>query len=503
VVKVSRVEAKRVRLEGDVTYIARNKVGYNGRNQKGALAEKLLLKELQGTAKDKRLILFVDCFGGAGDRLMGFYELLKETGGDADVLTFMLFIEHREHFYTVARTRLIQEAVKDFNKEEPTSAKKTHAQQRGKMAEDKAELDRVLGRAMPDRWYPEQVTLSFEELSVSGFCPLPNLPPAWCDKKPSRDLVLTELRAKLKRLTVTEDLDLVIPADAEIPVLLTAELGEVLSKVRTAYAPKVLVLRFCDGEDPGRRVAEMEQRFSSLAELENKCDIIATVRKSAYEIILATKKGKGKDFDINEGEHFLVLYNHSTSALNIDAESYLFGAGPGKILKEESPGFDPFAPSSVHWAFHRPGSKEALGSKEIDAEKANIFAQARDAGDLSMMTVANALRSHNAFPKGAAYGFNTTVDAHKKLKLKPDSSTLFAFTESPAIGQLNEGNIGAYLGIQQASAPERKWEYVKPVPVMWWNSTKSTLEPKQNSSLIRFATSKQIKLGIGQALRLS
>jgi hypothetical protein len=358
----------------------------------------------------------------------------------------------------VARTRLIQEAVKDFNK---------------------------------------------EELSVSGFCPLPNVPPAWCDKKPSRDGVLTELRAKLKRLTLTDDLDLVIPADAEIPVLLTAELKEVLSKVRTAYAPKVLVLRFCDGEDPGIRVAETEQRFSSLAELENKCDIIAKVSKSAYEIILATKKGKGKDFDINEGEHFLVLYNHNTSALNIDAESYLFGAGPGKILKEESPGFDAFAPSSVHWAFHRPGSKEALGWKEIDAEKANIFTQARDAGDLSMMTVANALRSHNAFPRGAAYGFNTTVDAHKKLKLKPDSRTLFAFTEPPAIEQLNEGNIGAYLGIQQASAPERKWEYVKPVPVMWWNSTKSTLEPKQNSSLIRFATSKQIKLGIGQALRLS
>ena len=108
-VKVSRVEAKRVRLEGDVTYIKRNKVGYNGRNQKGALAEKLLLKELQGTAKDKRLIIFVDCFGGAGDRLMGFYELLKETGGDADVLTFMLFIDMlfrwRRRRFVMAKTQ--------------------------------------------------------------------------------------------------------------------------------------------------------------------------------------------------------------------------------------------------------------------------------------------------------------------------------------------------------------------------------------------------------------
>jgi hypothetical protein len=102
----------------------------------------------------------------------------------------------------------------------------------------------------------------------------------------------------------------------------------------------------------------MEQRFSSLAELENKCDIIAKVRKSAFEIILATKKGKGKDFDINEGAHFLALYNHITTA-RCDMD-----AGPGKILKEETLGFDAFAPSSVEWGFHRPGSPcWALGQR--------------------------------------------------------------------------------------------------------------------------------------------
>ena len=79
VVQVYRSEAKRARLEGTVTTVLRNKVNYGARCQKGSASEKLLLTNLRDSAKGKSLLIFADLFGGAGDRLQGFYEMLKSS----------------------------------------------------------------------------------------------------------------------------------------------------------------------------------------------------------------------------------------------------------------------------------------------------------------------------------------------------------------------------------------------------------------------------------------
>ena len=50
--------------------------------------------------------------------------------------------------------------------------------------------------------------------------------------------------------------------------------------------------------------------------------------------------------------------------------------------------------------------------------------------------------------------------------------------------------------------PERKWDMVKPVPILYAGGNKADLAPKANTVLVKFVTAKQLRLGIGQVARL-
>ena len=156
------------------------------------------------------------------------------------------------------------------------------------------------------------------------------MPPAWVGKKPAREKVLEELQQKLKVLTVTEGLELVVPSDHDIPVALTAELKQTLEEVRQQYGAKQPPEKKDQPKDDTAG-GDLEQRFASLAECESKCDVVAKVVKSAYTILLGTEKGAGGHFDATENKHFLMLHNHSTSArCDLDAGMGLFGGRPGQ-----------------------------------------------------------------------------------------------------------------------------------------------------------------------------
>ena len=57
-------------------------------------------------------------------------------------------------------------------------------------------------------------------------------------------------------------------------------------------------------------------------------------------------------------------------------------------------------------------------------------------------------------------------------------------------------NVGYFLKWAQAVKPENKFEFVKPVPVVYPARGKNfTYEPRPGSQMIRFVTAKQIKMG--------
>ena len=410
VVKVSRGEAKRARAEGSISTIWRNKAPHGGRAQRGSQGERIMLEDLAGTAKGKKMLIFVDLFGGAGDRLVGYYDLLKCGGGGArDPLCFFLSVEYREHFSTIARVRVKEQAQSDFQT---------------------------------------------EALYVEGFCPSPKVPVAWVNHKPAKENVLAELRGMLKILTVSEDLELCIPSDLDVPVLLTSELRATLQQIRVQYPrkdnPKL------DPQDQGGALGDTAvDRWACLQEFETKYDVLAKVTKSTFTILLASEKGADGDFDVTAERHFLCIHNHSASKRNdLDAGVELFGGGAGRLVREDSAGFDAFAPSSQLWSLSRPGTKEALTGKEVDAEKADIFTQAKNEGTLRMMSVASALKSHDLYPKGGVWGFLPTIDSKKRLTYKP-AHALFAISEPTPLPEVTEDSIGAYLGMRQAADPSQ------------------------------------------------
>ena len=50
--------------------------------------------------------------------------------------------------------------------------------------------------------------------------------------------------------------------------------------------------------------------------------------------------------------------------------------------------------------------------------------------------------------------------------------------------------------------PERKWDMVKPVLILYAGGNKADLAPKANTVLVKFVTAKQLRPGIGQVARL-
>ena len=87
------------------------------------------------------------------------------------------------------------------------------------------------------------------------------------------------------------------------------------------------------------------------------------------------------------------------------------------------------------------------------------------------------------------------------MRLKP-TQPMYVLADAPPLTEITEGNVGAFLGMQQACVPDRKWDLVKPVLTMWASGQKAGVEPKQASFVVKFVAAKQIKMGIGQVVRL-
>jgi hypothetical protein len=72
-----------------------------------------------------------------------------------------------------------------------------------------------------------------------------------------------------------------------------------------------------------------------------------------------------------------------------------------------------------------------------------------------------------------------------------------------AVTDADMSNVGFFFGLRQASDPDRKFDFFRPVPVVFAGSSgKATLEPTPGSCMIRLATTKQVKLAPGGFHRL-
>jgi hypothetical protein len=137
-IKVSRQESKRARVDCSVQRVKRAKMPQGQRYQAGAEYWNVVLDDVASAFKTKKVIMIVDMFCSVGDSAHGFYDMLKNRGGvAAKPLCFFMGVDCREHFYAIARTRVLSQAKVDFNA---------------------------------------------EALFVEGFCPLPEVDPSWAGK---------------------------------------------------------------------------------------------------------------------------------------------------------------------------------------------------------------------------------------------------------------------------------------------------------------------------------
>ncbi len=477
--------------------VKRAQVAQCSRYQVGAAAWRRTLDDIVSQGNSKKVIVFADLFMSVGDSLEGFYELLKASGGpEARPLLFFLGLDHREHFYAIARTRLTQQAIEDFNE---------------------------------------------EKLFVDGFCPVPETPPAWVGRVPDVGTFVAKLADELRVLTVDKTGHLCIPANEDIPVQMTPELSATLDSMRMQFPAK-------DNEpvhsEAGRSEAAASESAppapchkSGLAELLMRHDVVKTVAGSAYNILVVTEKGCAGCFDPNDSKHALWLQNGSDKQrCEVEAGTILFGAGKACVMLEGNANFDPHAPCTIKWGFHRPGSKDAVNDKDINTDAASALVQMKGSTELSLVTVTEALKDAGEYPKGTVWGFSSTLDARKRLTLKPSASLhphppplpvppvlalspRFALVSFPMlcsrfyfsvryvvptavqVADANISCIGYFLGIRQAAEPDRKWELLKPVPVLFKGS-KATLEPKTGTVVMHFVTTKQLKLAPGQCMQL-
>lgn len=88
--------------------------------QKGEKAERIILEDLVDGAKKKKLLVVVDMFMGVGDRAAAWLEMFKDkaTGSSGQApLVFYHGTEPRDHFFAVAKTRLISKTMAQFQSE--------------------------------------------------------------------------------------------------------------------------------------------------------------------------------------------------------------------------------------------------------------------------------------------------------------------------------------------------------------------------------------------------
>ena len=291
-VKVSRQQAKLARQEGHVNKMSSKAGGTYTKYQRGTKAEKMILADLAGGAKGKKLLVVVDPFMAVADRAEALIDLTLETNGEPMLAYFGT--DPREHFHTISKIRILAKTKEDFQD---------------------------------------------ERLSIPGFVPMAKIPAAWVGKTPDLASARAQLRQALSTLTCRDDGSLVIPDDDAVPVEVNDELRQKLAELRQKFpAPQGK-----EGYPRGPGIAEV--KFDSVEDLQSQLTVWKTVRKSEYNCIVA---GKGESFDISRNEHAIWLENPSATAkIEIDVETFLFGVTSCKFVQEASGNYDDQSPCSI------------------------------------------------------------------------------------------------------------------------------------------------------------
>ncbi len=381
--------------------------------------------------------------------------VLKDAGAEAaKPLMFFFGADPRDHFFSIAKIRVVEKAKQEFNK---------------------------------------------EALSVPGYVPMPLLPAAWVSKVPDLVSLCQTLRAELQVATVDGEARLMVPKDADVPVTISPDIQVLLEDLRKRY-PDAEELR----EDVSRReVIAAVVKFNSLADMMAKYQVLKTVKTASYDLIVATESKNG--FDVEDGLHSIWVHNPSTTQrVDLDSDTFLCGVESCTVKQETAPDFDPMIPCTIRWSFNRPGSKEATATgceKEVNAEQTLIYTKATSTGVMSLKKAADAMKEANCHPKGTFWGFRTTVDSKKKVTLKP-SEVLWVVPKPLSVQDATVNSVAFFLGFRQASEPNRKWELIKPILVMHPEDQQAQFKPKAFSNMVRFVTAKKLGLGMGQCIRL-
>ena len=150
-----------------------------------------VLDDVVSSVQDKKAVIVADMFCSIGDSAHGFYNMLKNRGGlAARPLCFFFGVDHREHFYAIARTRVLEQAKRDFNA---------------------------------------------EALYVEGFAPHPEVDPSWAGRVPDVASFVSNPEFELRVLTISRSGSLIIPKDGDIGVMLTPELRSHLDQWRKQW----------------------------------------------------------------------------------------------------------------------------------------------------------------------------------------------------------------------------------------------------------------------------
>ena len=235
---------------------------------------------------------------------------------------------------------------------------------------------------------------------------------------------VSNLERELRVLTISRSGSLIIPQDCDIGVMLTPELRSCLDQWRKQWryaAPTSPASAACAASTTETRVVDPapppdHTTFKSEAELLEYFDVVKVVPCGTRQLVVV--KVKGKEFDPYGHDHSVWVKNPSAaSALVLDKDTDLCGCGLASLVVEGTDRFDPYAACSVRWGFHRVPSNEGA----INADSASIFYQKKGATELSMTSVAAALKDIEEYPRGTIFGFCTTVDAKKRCLLKAQS----------------------------------------------------------------------------------
>ena len=66
----------------------------------------------------------------------------------------------------------------------------------------------------------------------------------------------------------------------------------------------------------------------------------------------------------------------------------------------------------------------------------------------------------------------------------------FVIPHGVKVADADVDNVGFVCGIQQLLAPEKQWQTIRAIPILWSGGKKAALEPKSGSQIVRIAATK-------------